>query len=148
MPDSTSSAFRRLRLAQERAQRREGIIGGAGRRVGFVGGVGQQAGKNVVGADQGIDQPGGDGDLGVAHAVHHRLELVREGDEVVEAEGAAAALDRMDGAEDGVNLVHVDLAGGEAQQPGLGDGQQFGAFVEVGLLEAAEIVHGCTPPLS
>src|SRR3546814_6473886 len=52
----------------------------------------------------------------VAHQVEHGLEDMGEGNQAVEAEGAGAALDRMDGAKDGVQGVVVALAGLQGHQ--------------------------------
>jgi hypothetical protein len=53
--------------------------------------------------------------LATAHFVENGLEKMREGDQVIEAEGACATLDGVNGAEHGMH--RLDVAGGVVLRP-------------------------------
>ena len=83
----------------------------------------------------------GELDAAVADMVEQRLIGMGEADQRGEAEGPAAALDRVDGAEHRIEPVGVAVAlldGGELL---LELEQQLGALVEIGGLEVVEVAH-------
>src|SRR3569833_1075594 len=73
--------------------------------------------------------------------VEQRLIGVRERHQLGKAECTAAALDRMDGTEHGIQPVRRALARLDQRELLLELGQELGAFVEIGGLEVVEIAQ-------
>ena len=82
---------------------------------------------------------GVDAALAAAQLVEQRLERVRERGDVGEAEGRAAALDRMRDAEDGVDQLEVGVTRRELEQRGLHRVERLDALGEEGVVELREI---------
>ena len=64
--------------------------------------------------------------------------------QIVEAEGAGAALDRMDSPEDGVDRIGIGLAILDRQQPGFQLCKLLGTFLEECLPDFGHRVHVAT----
>ena len=67
-----------------------------------------------------------------------------ETDQILEAEGPGAALDRMDGPEDRVDDLRIVVAPLHGQQPALEFGKLLLALLEEGDLDCGEWIHGGT----
>src|SRR5690606_26174774 len=78
---------------------------------------------------------------GGADAVERGLEGVGEADQVVEAEGAGAALDRVDGAEDGVDRLQIAFPTLDGEKALLQLGELLVALLEERLLDGCHRVH-------
>jgi hypothetical protein len=73
----------------------------------------------------------GDIHLSAAHLVENGLEKMRERDEVIEAEGACATLDGMNGAEDGMHRFYVAIGGPCGREVGHGAQPLAEAFEKI-----------------
>ena len=100
-----------------------------------------QVRHDVAGPDPQRQQRWAHLDAALPHEVEHGLEGVGEGNQPAEAEGAGAALDRVDRAEGGVEQLHVRGTLLQRDQLGLEVAQELVALLEEGLLELFESVH-------
>ncbi len=79
--------------------------------------------------------------------VKRGLEHMCETDQIFEAEGARPALNRMDGAEDGVDRLRIMVATFHGEQARLQFSELFFAFLKERLFNGRHSVHG-SPPLN
>jgi hypothetical protein len=110
------------------------------RRDQTLGGL-DMIGQHVGGAQQGLDGDGVARLTARAQFVHQGLEDVGEPNQGLQAKGPCPALDRMDGAEDGVDRLQVGLTLFKQHQLGFQVREQFVAFLEEGGFDGFEGVH-------
>jgi hypothetical protein len=102
--------------------------------------------EDVLGGQEGVHVFGRERHLALADAVEQRLEDVGHLAHVVQAEGRGAALDRMRGAEDRVQVFGVGRGDVDGQQQPFFFGQQFFGFIEEDLEKLADVDgHDETP---
>src|SRR5690606_15034313 len=111
---------------------------------------GDVVGQHVGGAQQGLHRRLVARLAARAQLIHQRLEDVGETDQCLETEGPGPALDRVDGAEDGVDDLDVRRAGLQRQQIAFQVGEQFLALLKEGRLDRLEriVAHRPTPLFS
>ncbi len=113
----------------------------AGIELDAVAGRRDIVGDDVVGADaEGRDMLG-ELDAAIAHMVEQRLIGMGEADEAGKAEGAGAALDRVDGAKHRVQPVARAVAFLDGGELLLELEQELGTFVEIRRLEVVEVAQ-------
>ena len=74
-----------------------------------------------------------------AHAIERRLEDMGEGYEIIETEGSGTALDRVDGAEHGVDRLGITVAVVQFQETGFQLGELLLALLEKDLFDFVHI---------
>jgi hypothetical protein len=100
---------------------------------------------DVARLEEDVDHPAREREFLLAQAVEQRFQLVRDAHHVVEAEHAAAALDRMGRTEDGVELVQAGCVRIEAEEQILHRRQMLCRLLEEQLVELGEVRgHGFT----
>jgi hypothetical protein len=110
-----------------------------------VAGGGHMVSQDVERAEQGLGDFVGQLHLLGAKFVHHRLEDVGEPNQILEAERACAALNRVNRPEDGVDRLGVRLAAFHGQQALFSVGQELVALLEEGRLDALERIQRNAP---
>jgi hypothetical protein len=95
--------------------------------------------EDVLGGQEGVHVLRGQRHLALADAVEQRLEHVGDLAHVVQAEGGGAALDRVRGAEHGVQVLGVGGRDIDAQQQALHFGEQLLRLVEKDLVKLLDV---------
>ena len=98
--------------------------------------------EHVLGFQKGVDDVGAKAQLAAPGMVEQVLEQVGGALQDLEAERTGAALDRVGGAEDGVELFGVRRCWVQLQQMAFHVRQQFFGFLEEGVVEVGDI-HAC-----
>ena len=119
----------RLGAAQRREFFYHRLGGGQGGGLAIAGALDQVA-QHVAAANQNLADLRRSGEAVAADRVHRRLEGMGESDQFAEAEGIGAALDRMHGAERGIDDLGVAGAFGEGAEAVLQVIEQLVAFLE------------------
>jgi hypothetical protein len=99
----------------------------------------QQVLEQVAGIEEGIDHGGAQGQFALADAIEKVFQHMRDFGQVGETEGSRRALDRMRGAEDGVELFRVRVLDIEIQQQRFHAGEVLLGLLEEDLIELTEI---------
>ncbi len=97
---------------------------------------------NIAGLEHGIDVGPVDRAFTLAQQVEQVLEHMRERGDLLEPEHGRAALDRVDRAEDRVQIVGARRIGVEPQQDGFGAGQVLLRLFEKDRTERAAVAEG------
>ena len=105
--------------------------------------------EDILGRQEGVDVFRRQGHLALTDAVEQRLEDVRHLAHVGEAERRCAALDRMGGAENGIQVFGVGRRNIDGQQQPFFFSQQFFGLIEKDLKKLANIDgHRVTPSIA
>ena len=98
---------------------------------------------HIAGAQEGVDHRRGQFDFFLAQTIEQRLQFMGHFGHIMETEGTAAALDRMGGTKNRVQILKAGRLDVERQQQAFHARQILGGFIEKHLVELAEFSsHG------